>query len=337
MQSRPFRISTIPGRIRVFFAAAFLLGVASALSAGFSDLILSHHPVAYYRLEELPGASVAKDSSGQELDGNYVYDLDPDGDPDFPRLGEPGIDINSVFFKTYRDANNQFHAGDIVVPWNRAINPTNTDGIHGAPFSAECWLQPTTQPNDYKVAVASFGPYGTGAYANASGWNFYQSPGPASYWILNMKPVVFGQATALRISLGAWYHLAVTFDGAQAVFYVNGASQGAYAASGYLANPSAALHIGGGPTVGFGPFDGAIDEVAFYRYALSARQVEAHYQATVSLTAARSGQDVVLSWSFGNLQQADHVTGAYVQVPGATSPHTNAPAGSRKFYRVQVP
>lgn len=261
-------------------AAVFvLLGMTTTNGATYPNLILSDNPVAYYRLEELSGATTALDSSPNGFNGSYTYSLDQDGVPDYPQLGLPGIATNSIFFRTYTDASSVFHAGDIVVPFNAMLNPTKSDGILGGPFSAECWLRPTTQPNDYKVAVSSFGPYGTGTYANASGWNFYQSPGPASFWILNMKPVVFGQATTVPIVLGQWYHLAATFDGTTAVFYVNGAVRGSYAASGYLANPSADVHISSGPNVGFGPFDGGVDEVAIYTNALTAEQVLAHYQS----------------------------------------------------------
>ncbi len=55
----------------------------------------------------------------------------------------------------------------------------------------------------------------------------------------------------------------------------------------------------------------------------------------VSARINASGQ-VVLEWSSGTLQSADTVTGTYLPVAGATSPHTVNPAGApMKFYRVQ--
>lgn len=262
----------------MFLVAASVLAPTFTADAAHREVILADNPVAYYRLEELPGATTAVDSSTNAFDGAYNYNLDPSGMPDYPQLGLPGIDTNSVFFRTYRDVGNVLRFGDIRVPYNSTINPA-IDVTNGAPFSAECWAQPTIQPDDYKVVMASFGPYGSGIYANASGWNFYQSPGPNSYWILNMKPVVFGQASGLRITLGRWYHLAVSYNGTNATFYVNGIAQGTFAASGYLPNPSATLHLGSGPNVGFGPFDGGVDEVAIYTYALTSAQVLAHYQS----------------------------------------------------------
>src|SRR5689334_6403399 len=66
----------------------------TGFAATYPDTILSDHPVAYYRLEELPGATVAADSSSNGLDGTYVQNTAGT----YPILGLPGIDTNSVQF-----------------------------------------------------------------------------------------------------------------------------------------------------------------------------------------------------------------------------------------------
>ena len=86
----------------------------------------------------------------------------------------------------------------------------------------------------------------------------------------------------------------------------------------------------------FDPFDGAIDDVAFYNYALSAQQIRAHYLSTVRVTIAPSGNQVVLTWPFGTLQQCATVDGIYTPIDNATSPWPVTPGGTQKFYRVQV-
>lgn len=259
-------------------AATFVLFAVHLAQAAYPDLILGDHPVVYYRLEELLGASTITDSSTNGLAGATVnYDLDTNGVPDFPLFGQAGIDTNSVLFKTYTDDGENLHYGDIDIPWNQLFAPVLSDGVTGAPFSAECWVQATTQPGNYTVPLADFGAYGGGIYANASGWNFYQSPGPNSFWIFNMKNGAFAQASAAPINLLEWYHLAVSFDGTNVTFYTNGVSQGTYNASGYLANPSTDIFIGAGPATSFGSFSGGVDEIAFYNYALSSSQITAHY------------------------------------------------------------
>jgi hypothetical protein len=56
------------------------------------------------------------------------------------------------------------------------------------------------------------------------------------------------------------------------------------------------------------------------------------------LTIQQSGTNVVLTWtnSAFSLQAAPAVTGTYTNIPGATSPYTNAITGSQQFFRAIV-
>ncbi|HEY0551962.1 MAG TPA: hypothetical protein VGF13_20325 [Verrucomicrobiae bacterium] len=54
------------------------------------------------------------------------------------------------------------------------------------------------------------------------------------------------------------------------------------------------------------------------------------------LSVARFNSDVVVSWgSACRLQSSTNVAGPYLNVPGATSPHTNATPAEQKFFRLQ--
>ena len=56
----------------------------------------------------------------------------------------------------------------------------------------------------------------------------------------------------------------------------------------------------------------------------------------IPLTAQTSGGNIILQWSnpaFA-LQAAPTVTGIYNNIPGATSPYTNAISGPQRFYRL---
>lgn len=252
-------------------ALAVLPGIPASFAATYSDLILSDNPVAYYRLEELPGATTAIDSSPNGFDATYV----PNSASTSPQLGLPGIETNSISFNGGPDF------GSITIPFHQELSPVAGDGIHGAPFSVECWAQARTQPADYSVVLAMFGPYQTGdpVYANASGWNFYQSPGPGSFWVFNLKNGAFIGASAAPVTLLRWYHLAATFDGTNGIFYANGVAVGGpRAAAGYLADNGADGQVGVGQNVGFLPFNGGVDEIAFYTNVLTATQILAHYE-----------------------------------------------------------
>ncbi len=101
--------------------------------------------------------------------------------------------------------------------------------------------------------------------------------------------------------------------------------------------------VAGAPTVlghrsdkASSPFDGAIDDVAFYNYALTPDQIQNHYVNATKLSVARSGNNVVLTWPTGTLQSAPLVSGPYTPVTGASSPFTSAISGAQQYYRVQV-
>jgi len=277
-------------------AAAFALSsLCTAGAADYPTTILGDRPVAYYRLEELPGAAVAVDSGPLAFDAVYSYDLDTNGVPDFPMLGLPGIDTNSILFQLYNDASSVRHRGFVDIPFHPELNPVTSDGQHGAAFSAECWALPTTQPADYSIPLSMFGKYETGTYGNASGWNFYQSPGPNSFWILNVKNGPFAQVSDLPIQLLTWYHLAVTFDGSTFVFYTNGvAARTSGGITTYLADHGFDGQIGAGDNSGFLPFNGQVDEVAFYTNVLSPAQVLAHYAAGTNSFSKRAFPPLLL-------------------------------------------
>jgi hypothetical protein len=83
-------------------------------------------------------------------------------------------------------------------------------------------------------------------------------------------------------------------------------------------------------------FNGKIDEVAVFNYALSATQLGQLYALAsggLALGIQRAGDSVVINWPLGTLQQASSVAGPWTTVSNATSPFTNIPSGTDMFYR----
>src|SRR6185437_11323056 len=76
------------------------------------------------------------------------------------------------------------------------------------------------------------------------------------------------------LSMGAWHHVAVTFDGAHALLYIDGAQTASTVAPVTLA-PAKGLAIGSS-AAGDAFFTGGLDEVAVYGTALPADRIADH-------------------------------------------------------------
>ena len=75
-----------------------------------------------------------------------------------------------------------------------------------------------------------------------------------------------------QVAVGTWTHLAVTYDGANLRYYVNGALTATQARTGAITVGTGALRLGGNGSWGE-YFNGRIDEVRVYSNALTAAQI----------------------------------------------------------------
>jgi hypothetical protein len=267
---------------------------ACAQTASYPATILSNNPVAYYQLQELPGAATAVDSSSNHLDATYEYDTNNLT----PELGLPGIDTNSIAFLGELPGGYGF----IDIPFNNLLAPVAADGSNGAPFSIECWAQAASDNvnigGTYQSLIGMFGIYGSGEYANASGWLIGQTPGPNSEWLFNMKNAGFEQGPNPVTPL-KWTHLVGTFDGSNQCFYIDGAlavSNSGFATS-YLPDDGSDGVIGGVANAGFPPYSpwlGGVDQVAFYTNALTPAQISNDYVVGLSAFSQRAFPPAIL-------------------------------------------
>ena len=109
------------------------------------------------------------------------------------------------------------------------------------------------------------------------------------------------------IPTGSWSHLAATFDGSTQRLYVNGAQVATRASAGSILTSTSALKIGGNSIWGEW-FSGLIDEVRIYNRALSATEIQADMNTSISspdavppsapgtLTATGGLGQIALSW-----------------------------------------
>ena len=93
---------------------------------------------------------------------------------------------------------------------------------------------------------------------------------------------------------------------------------------------------------------GSINELRVYAGVLTANDVLNDFNAgpdtlvpissapQVTINVTISGRQLILSWPIGTLEQADNLSGPWINASGATSPYIPATLGSKKFYRVRL-
>jgi hypothetical protein len=167
-----------------------------------------------------------------------------------------------------------------VVPYNSSLNPASA-----APFTIEFWANPSGSDGD-DVALGN-----RTSASPRGGWAFFQRAGAVG-WNLRMYNGS-GTATGVDITggtstIGAWSHVVGVWDGTNATLFVNGVDTSATGTNGagYRPNdPGITLSIGSHDLAsGSSPYEGLVDETAFYGSALTPAQIAAHYSAASNTT-----------------------------------------------------
>lgn len=215
----------------------------------YKDTILADNPSAYWRLGELSG-NTAIDEKGT-YNGTHA---------EGPLLGQTGaISYDSNTAIAYNGTSSY-----TVIPYNSNLNPQI--------FSIEAWAY-RTGSSDYGGVVGSRDyPYG---------WIIYAQPESVgsrwSFWINDGSGMV--EINGPAITENQWTHLAATFDGTTAQFYVNGQLAGSKIINTYIPNTTNEFIIGKGQAWQPYYFNGKVDDVSFYSRALTSTTIANHYKA----------------------------------------------------------
>jgi RHS repeat-associated protein len=220
----------------------------------YEQIVMGDGPVAYWRLGEASGTT-ANDETTNNLDGTYNGG---------PTLGASGVTQDDT--AVHLDGVNDY----INVPNASALNPTNV--------SVEAWVKSTgTTWNDYAWVAAKRDQYILHPWPGGTLIRFYVNVAGGWYYT-GFSPS----------SIQGWHHYVGTYNGTGALnLYIDGDLVSTANINGSIGSGSGnALHIGG-DLVGATRYGaGDMDEVAIYNRALSASEVEEHFDSANSCPAA---------------------------------------------------
>lgn len=265
----------------VTLAAATALGTLNAAATDYASTVAGLNPVAYYRFNTtnlVPSelAATNKGSLGASFNGEYRAMALLRGLPGAIK-GDPDTAVAANGSAT------------VVVPWGADYNTANA-------FTVEAWLNPASDAGGLTA------PLNAGHMADPrAGWILYQNGTDGwSFRMYNQNALAFSLELvgSVPVATNTWYHIAATYDGTTARFYVDGAEVASGQPSGtpsvYVANPDSPLVIGARSDFAFA-WKGMADEVAIYTTALSAGDVQAHYQNGTNSARTQSYESLVQS------------------------------------------
>jgi len=266
----------------------------------YRDEPLADNPVGYWRLGEATGTSTAFDSKATNQ-GLYV------NGPTLAQTG--GLNLDADTAVGFDGVNDRADLGDV-------------HGFTGtSPFTLEAWLKPGTPIDEYRRVIAKEG-------SNKAGWHLYlqatsfSTPNGIAFGRCDAAGACDAVGSGFGLQAGTWYHVAVTYDGANLRIYVNGTLTQTTASTRSVGSNTAPLRFGMSSSwTNADRYTGSMDEVAIYNGALSQARVQAHY------LYGRSYHDTVLDRSPVAYWRLGEASGSSAADQKAANPgtYTNSP------------
>jgi hypothetical protein len=233
------------------------LTVVAAPTDAYGAAVMSANPVAYWRMNETSGTTMYDYAGGY----NGVYNGSV-------TLGRPGISTNDTNLAVAFDGSTAYSQ----VPYAAALN--------SSPFTVEYWVKPTNSAGGTPFVNQDT------VVDNGGNDGYFFTLSGSSSWQLQIFNTTVGpegiDSGTSPAGVGSWTDVALTFDGTNAILYLNGANVQSSAFETnypYTPNPAGPLYIGAGnnnqTAANFWPGD--ITEAAVYNTALSPVQLQTHY------------------------------------------------------------
>jgi hypothetical protein len=228
---------------------------ASSLSP-YRDAILADQPISYWRLDEGPGATVAKDQIGNKNPGKYVS-VTFGGDGPFHGKTAPQFDGKS----------------------SRVEIADNFDLTGTSPYTVEAWVAPDETTGcqhiftrEQRQSTPKRG-FALLIFNNSNEGLFFER------YVTNSN-LNSGSSPPQQLTTGTFTYVVGVYDGMREAIYVNGA----FSQSGPTDTRLQQSFVADSPYIGAGGpgdcvFAGRIAEVAVYATALTSDRIMAHYTA----------------------------------------------------------
>jgi len=248
-------VLVVSNKVGKFTSGGAVIVVLSPASGSFESVILADSPLSWWRLDEGLYSTTAFDAMGHH-DGTYSI---------VASLGQAGALSNDSDTAASSDGSSYI----ALVPYSADLNSDTC--------SVEAWVKNA----DTGILESPISSYSVTS-GSGRGYGFIKTSGDQWYGITgNGDESIYYYAEMNNLESGKWTHLVMTFsDGDNAVYQDGELVAGPYAGY-YKHNTSAPFLIGGiGLNTDLQSFwNGTIDEVVFYKSALTAAQVKAHYTA----------------------------------------------------------
>jgi hypothetical protein len=270
----------------IILTAITALLSTSVVRADYSNTVTSLKPVAYWPLNETvqpPPAYIATNSGSLGAEGNGYYETWFNKDTSDNNYTAE-MDWTGPVPGATSDGDGAANFGSDYQKYIE-IPHTYSGTVIQAPFTVECWAY-VTNTGSWANAVGDGGQYNDPSTASGA-WAGFNLNIYGGEWLFDLYNTN-GNNSSLELSSGVttgqWTYLAATFDGTNAILYVNGSE-----ASGGVPNtnavgqyyvPDAVNPI----TIGslnrpkyVNGFPGYLDEVAVYTNVLSPTDISTHY------------------------------------------------------------
>jgi alpha-galactosidase len=295
---------------------------AATTSVAFPSAVLSNNPVAYWRFSETSGTTAADSVGAHNATYGSAVTLGVTG----PRPADfLGFEITNTAAQFANGVNNSW----ITIP---ALN-LNTNAM-----TITAWIYPIGSQAAYTGLVFCR------SGSTVSGMNL-NSAGTDLGYTWNNNSGTWGWSSGVQPPANQWSFVALVVQPAGATVYLVN-TNGQQSATNSVANANQSF--AGSGTIGTDTysstartFNGIMDEVTVFNYALGSTQLQQLYATgfmlpRIQVDLQQSGTNLNMRWPQGTLLQSTDLNGPWSRVANAVSPYAvPMPAtNAAMFYRV---